>query len=110
MRPVKKDKFLRQRGNVFQIIRICCSKCGKEILIYQKDGTGFLHRLYLNRILAPENLASLQDIVSSVKGLEPLVCECKNVIGIPMLHREGRLAFRLIQGTFKKERYKGGVR
>lgn len=110
MRPVKKDKFLRKRDNVFQIIRICCAKCGKVTLIYQKDGRGSLRRLYLDRILAPESFSCLQDNAESVKQLKSLVCKCGNVIGIPMLHREGRLAFRLINGTFTKERHKGGLK
>ena len=108
MRAVKKDKYLRDRGNVFKILQMSCAKCGKEILLYQKDGRGILHRLYLNRILAPESLACLQDSVESASELERLICECGNIIGIPMQHWEGRVAFRLISGTFKKQQYKGG--
>jgi hypothetical protein len=110
MRSVKKDKFLRKRDNISQVIRICCAKCGKVILVYQKNGRGALRRLYSNRILTPENLSFLQDNVESVKQLKPLVCECKNVIGVPMLHWEGRLAFRLINGTFTKEQHKGELK
>ena len=108
MRTIKKDKYFRNRGNVFKILRLSCEKCGKEILLYQKDGRGILHRLYLNRILAPKHLACLQDSVESANELERLICECGNIIGIPMQHWEGRTAFRLINGTFKKQQYKGG--
>ncbi|MBI3337112.1 MAG: hypothetical protein HY005_00610 [Candidatus Staskawiczbacteria bacterium] len=106
MRQIKKDKYFRDRGRVFKILQISCAKCGKEVLLYQKDGRGGLKRLYLNRILAPENLALLQDTTESVKQMQLLKCECRNYIGIPMLHREGRLAFRLIYGSFTKHKEK----
>ncbi|MFH1968501.1 MAG: hypothetical protein ABIJ84_03890 [bacterium] len=106
MRAVKKDKYFRDRGNVFKILQLSCARCGKKILLYQKDGRGILHRLYLNRILAPENLACLQENVESASELERLICECGNIIGIPMQHWEGRVAFRLINGTFKKQQQK----
>ena len=104
MREIKKDKWFRDRQSTYVILGIRCSKCGEEVLLYQKDGRGNLKRLYLNRILAPENIASLQDRVESVKGLILLKCKCGSDIGIPMLHREGRLAFRLITGYFTKHK------
>ncbi|MDP3882941.1 MAG: hypothetical protein Q8Q48_02710 [Candidatus Staskawiczbacteria bacterium] len=58
--------------------------------------------------MAPENLAILQDSIESPKELERLVCECGSIIGIPMMHWEGRVAFRLIGGTLKKQQYKKG--
>ncbi len=104
MREIKKDKYFRDRQSTYVILGICCVQCKKEVLLYQKDGRGGLKRLYLNRILAPKTLASLQDVVESVKQLTLLKCECGNNIGIPMLHREGRLAFRLISGSFTKHK------
>ena len=106
MREIKKDKWFRDRQSTYVILGIGCAVCGKEVLLYQKDGRGSLKRLYLNRILVPENLASLQDTVQNVKQLVLLKCECGANIGIPMLHREGRLAFRLIPGSFTKKRMK----
>lgn len=102
MREIKKDKYFRDRGSTYVILSIRCVKCNKEVLLYQKDGRGGLKRLYLNRILTPENLASLQETVDSVKRMRMLKCECGTNIGIPMLHREGRLAFRLIPSSFTK--------
>ena len=104
MREIKKDKWFRDRQSTYVILGIRCSRCGEEVLLYQKDGRGNLKRLYLNRILAPENIASLQDRVESVKGLILLKCKCGSDICIPMLHREGRLAFRLIPGSFTKHK------
>ena len=104
MRKIKKDKWFRDRQSTYLVLHISCAKCGREILLYQKDGRGGLHRLYLNRILAPESLASLQNTISSVKQLSMLRCECGVNIGMPMLHREGRLAFRLINGSYTKRK------
>jgi len=106
MRAIKKDKYFRDKGGVFKILQISCAKCGKEVMLYQKDGRGALHRSYLNRILAPEHLASLQDKIKSQDQLEAIICECGNVIAKPMKHREGRIAFWLILGTYRKQLYK----
>lgn len=106
MREIKKDKYYRDRGKTFTILRIICVKCHKEVLLYQKDGRGSLLRLYLNRILAPESLASLQDTIKTIKDMHLLKCDCGNTIGIPMMHWEGRLAFKLIHGSFIKNKYR----
>lgn len=106
MRPIKKDKYFRDRQSTYVILGIVCAQCNREVLLYQKDGRGGLKRLYLNRILAPEALALLQDTIQTEKQLTMLKCECGADIGIPMLHREGRLAFRLIPGSFTKHKEK----
>ena len=107
MREIKKDKFWRDRGSVHIVMDIVCVNCNRSVIVYQKDGRGNLYRTYLNRIMAPESLARLQDNIFSVKQLRPLKCECGNMIGIPMHHWEGRLAFRLIHGAYQKRRHKG---
>ena len=107
MREIKKDKWFRDRESTYVVLSIGCAACGTEVLLYQKDGRGDLKRLYLNRILAPETLAVLQDTVSDEKQLTMLKCpKCAADIGIPMLHREGRLAFRLILGASSKNKVK----
>ncbi len=106
MRKVKKDRFLKDRGGTFQILDIVCAKCGEVVLVYQKDGKGTLYRTYLNRILAPEDWATLQDKVGTKDDLPNLTCQCSVLIGVPMLHWEGRLAFRLVPGSYKKQRHK----
>ena len=41
----------------------------------------------------------------TVKKMPKLVCpNCKTLLGIPMLHWEGRLAFRLIRGNWTKQK------
>jgi hypothetical protein len=103
MRPIKKDSYFRSRGSVCQKWRMSCVKCEADILVYQKDGRGPLKRAYLNRIMAPENLASLQDANLAETDLQALKCtSCGSLIGLPMLHWEGRLAFRLVVGSWRK--------
>lgn len=104
MRPIKKDSYFRSRGSVCTTWRITCAKCGAEMFLYQKDGRGPLKRAYLNRIRAPEHLAKLQDSDAAVGNLQALKCVvCRLLIGIPMRHWEGRLAFRLIPGSWQKK-------
>jgi hypothetical protein len=104
MRPIKKDSYFRSRGSVYRKWRIVCANCQTVAFDYQKDGRGPLKRAYLNRILAPESLAALQDQPLAANDLHALKCEsCGSVLGIPMLHWEGRLAFRLVPGQWGKK-------
>lgn len=109
---IKKDIFFREREKTAEMWDICCQACGSKVLLYQKDGRGKLHRCYLNRILDPPYYANLQDsaIENSKKGMPVLKCHnCNEILGYPMLHREGRLAFFLLQGKwkYKKSKVKG---
>ncbi|MDO8508641.1 MAG: hypothetical protein Q7S27_03065 [Nanoarchaeota archaeon] len=100
---IKKDKFFRERGSSAKIIKVQCIKCGDMLLTYQKDGPGWLKRCYLNRIISPENYHDLQfNKTLKEKDLGNLVCACGKVIGSPMKHKDGRLAFHLIRGNFKR--------
>lgn len=104
MRPIKKDSYFRSRGSICATWRIMCARCGAEAFVYQKDGRGILKRAYLNRIRAPEQLAQLQDHSLAVRNLQALKCfACGMLIGAPMRHREGRLAFKLLPGNWKKQ-------
>jgi ribosomal protein S27AE len=107
---MKKDKYLRVRGGTARMLDIHCAKCGAWILKYQKDGVGQLLRCYLNRIFAPPELAALQHnpTIREPKDMMNLVCpNCSTVIGTPMRHEDGRLAFRLMKGTYTKKIVKG---
>lgn len=107
---MKKDKYLRARGGWARIFDISCTTCGEWILRYQKDGIGKLLRCYLNRILAPDGRAALQHdpTIQEPKDMQNLVCpKCGTVIGSPMKHIDGRLAFRLIKGKYSKKISKG---
>lgn len=102
---IKKDKYLRERGGTAKIINVSCEKCGGLIFVYQKDGPGWLKRCYLNRIVSPEKYSLLQGnkMIKESKDLKNLVCSCGNIIGSPMKHKDGRLAYHLIRGNFQRK-------
>lgn len=100
---LKNDKFRKMRGGKAKVLNISCVKCGTLILKYQKDGDGSLHRTYLNRIIAPDKFVGLDSVFLFQKEMTNLVCEnCNNLIGTPMKHCDGRLAFRLVKGNYAK--------
>lgn len=107
MLKMKNDMHRKKRGGRAKIFDVYCSNCDSYILTYQKDGKGRLHRLYLNRILSPENIEKKQHKhYSSIKDISNLVCDSCNVtLAIPMLHHDGRFAYRLIQGSFYKKKH-----
>lgn len=102
---IKKDKYLVKRGGTAHIIQVICAKCEAVLLLYQKDGPGWLKRCYLNRILEPKKFSQLQydGKLNEPKDLPNLICECDNLIGVPMKHKDNRLAFRLERGSFKRK-------
>ena len=102
----KRDKFFRDRDSRAEWWKISCAQCGQGILLYQKDGRIKLLRCYLNRIFAPTKYARLQyDKTINVKKMPKLACsKCDILVGVPMLHREGRPAFRLIRGNWVKQK------
>jgi hypothetical protein len=76
-------------------------------MLYQKDGPGRLQRCYLNRIFDPPELEELQRrcVGASPKEVPALRCRhCDTLIGVPTRHNDGRLAFRLINGTVTKSK------
>jgi len=104
---MKSDRFRKVRGGTAKLLSVCCSKCGSHLLVYQKDGVGKLKRCYLDRIHAPPDLESLQrnPNVRVPRDLPPLACrQCGTLVGTPMIHHSGRLAFRLWPGAIEKKR------
>lgn len=102
---LKNDQYRRARGGHAAFLILACSTCQETLLLYQKDGEGALRRCYLNRIFAPARLALMQDDpdVHTPHDMPSLKCpRCLTIIGQPMRHHEGRLAYRLNEGTFKK--------
>jgi hypothetical protein len=98
----RKDKFFRARDSYAEWWKICCAQCGNGVLLYQKDGHGKLFRCYLNRIFAPTKYAELEgNEIMTKKKMPRLECQkCHTLLGMPMLHWEGRLAYRLIPGKW----------
>ena len=73
------------------------------IAMYQKDGAGSLRRLYLDRILSPRKLATLEN--RRLDEIPKLTCpKCKEDIGVPHIYKkEKRKAFRLYQDALAKK-------
>ena len=109
MNKIKKDRFYRSRGGSTQLLSIYCSQCGNHICNYQKDGTGNLHRMYLDRIVEtnPDFVIPNYQPNLAEKELPNLTCKCKNRIAVPMIYeKENRLAFRLLHGAIHKSKIK----
>ena len=89
---IKRDKYFIKKGGLTRILKIRCSKCERVLFLYQKDGPkgGWLKRCYLNRIISPNHF----------NPQNPL--KCCTLIGMPMIHKDGRPAYKLIKGTFKR--------
>lgn len=95
---LKKDKYLRERGGSAKIINVSCANCNKIIFVYQKDGPGWLKRCYLNRILSSN--------ISPLPSKGNLICSCGQILGSLSKHKDGRQAFFLIRGKFKRSNNK----
>ncbi|MBN1679743.1 MAG: hypothetical protein JW966_05590 [Anaerolineae bacterium] len=102
----KKTARSRQSKSGSSYLTVYCAACREPVLLYQKDGPGGLLRAYLDRILAPENLAALCATCDTKSDVPNLVCPaCGSVLGVPMVHGSGdRLAFRLVRGRFVKRK------
>ncbi|MFA7169569.1 MAG: hypothetical protein WC178_01815 [Candidatus Paceibacterota bacterium] len=101
--PLKRDKYKSARGGYSRLLDVCCRKCEKTVVIYQKDGPGALWRLYLDRIFSPAEMKNLQNF--NIKDVPPLKCpDCGEILGTPYIYaKEKRPAFRLFQNiTIKK--------
>ena len=105
----KKDKYATARGGNSHFLNLYCSRCGQHFALYQKDGHGSLIRLYLDRIFDPKELSELQFKSVEKRDMPNLKCsKCGSLIGTPMVYEfERRLAFRLIRGSFVKEKSEG---
>jgi len=68
---------------------------------------GWLKRCYLNRIVSPEEWSNLQNnpLIKEPKDLKNLICKCGSIIGSPMKHKDGRLAYKMIKGMFMRKNY-----
>lgn len=94
---IKHDKFQKIRGGKVKIDIISCSKCKSELFIYQKDGSGPIHRCYINRIIK---------VISAVENGNGLYCTCGEKIGTKIIHTDGRQAYAIIRTSINKKIYK----
>lgn len=99
----KKDRFARARKGPSKFLYIACGNCEEPSMVYQKDGSGRLLRLYSDRIVWPPEVAEQQADVtaSTIKEAGSLACgACSNVIGTPMIYEpENRPAYKIIPGS-----------
>ncbi|MFH1900988.1 MAG: hypothetical protein ABIK26_01905 [Candidatus Omnitrophota bacterium] len=98
----KKDKYKSARGGYSRLLNVCCRKCESIVVVYQKDGSGNLRRLYLDRIFSPDDMVGLQAL--SVDKVPALTCKkCSEVLGTPYIYvKEKRKAFKLYQDSVIK--------
>lgn len=103
---IKNDSFRKERGGSTEIYKISCSQCNTDLLVYQKDGKGSLHRCYLDRIAWPPTLVLLQQEIDIHKIPNMNCVNCRKLIATPIIYLpEKRLAYSMIPGSFKKEQY-----
>jgi hypothetical protein len=90
----KNDKFRKIRGGYTRLLKITCEKCGSLICLYQKDGSGNLRRMYIDRIIEPAVSISRKD----------LSCLKDHLLGAKIIYeKEKRPAFRLfVDSVIKK--------
>jgi hypothetical protein len=89
----KKDKFQKKRGGNSRVLDVRCEGCGTHLAYYQKDGSGLLKRMYVDRFIDgyPEG--------------EELTCSfCKRILGSLIDYKkESRPAYRLFVGAVSKK-------
>lgn len=106
---LRRDRYMSARGGTSSFYNIYCSHCRSWLLLYQKDGTGNIFRLYLDRIHAPESLVKLHKSDVKPKDHSGLTCNnCNTSIGVPMVYKpENRLAIRLVPGAIIRKKSDG---
>jgi len=97
-RPIfKNDKYKRAREGRTRLLETFCATCSASICLYQKDGSGGLRRMYLDRMLHSH---------VSLLG-KALVCSNGHILGMRVIYKkENRPAFRLIANAVGKKNAK----
>jgi hypothetical protein len=82
------------------MIEIQCTQCKAFIARYK--GSGEVDLLFLDSVIKPDSLADLKSF--SKADLPYLVCnECSRKLGKPTVDETGRLAYKMIKGSFRKK-------
>lgn len=94
----KQDIYTKNRGNYSELLNLYCRKCSHKIAQYQKDGSGNLLRIYVDRILENEELLDF-------KIDKKMICpNCQRLLGLGYLYpKEKRPAYILFQDTIIKK-------
>jgi len=88
-----------------RLFDLFCGQCGSHVVLYRKEGSGSLLRLYLDRILAPDKISGLKQTMKNSKTPSLSCSGCGRLIGVPM-GTKSRPAFRLIKGAFRRKEKK----
>jgi len=95
----KNDKYKKVRGGYSRLLAIACRECGEHICLYQKDGSGNLRRMYIDRIIDSKVVLSKKD----------LSCPKSHLLGVRVIYsKENRAAFRLFVDSVAKKIVKAG--
>lgn len=99
----KRDQFKDNRWTHSRIVNLHCRVCDNLFAIYQKDWPWNLRRLYMDRILYPENLVGLDK--KDIKRVNILTCSnCWEDIWTPYIYvKENRKAFKVYQDMIVKK-------
>lgn len=93
-----RDSSYKRRGGTAKWLLLSCGACKEDFSLYQKDGPGNLHRLYLDRLFDTEGNRPFRDLGKA--AISGLVCvECKELIASPMVYEKDdrpRVALRLV--------------
>ncbi|MBC8284017.1 MAG: hypothetical protein H8E32_09405 [Nitrospinae bacterium] len=82
------------------MIEIQCTQCKTFIARY--NGSGELDLLFLDTVIKPDSLAELKS--SNKEDIPLLVCrDCGRKLGKPATNKTGRLAYKMIKGSFRKK-------
>lgn len=91
---LKNDKYRKTRGGYSRLLELRCSHCNAFLCLYQKDGSGVLKRLYVDRIYNPTKTDDKKFICNN----------CNKVIGnLGIYKKEHRPAYMLIPGSISKK-------
>lgn len=102
-KPVlKKDKFTRIRSGESRLLDLHCRACDTVFAVYQKDGSGHLRRMYMDRIVSPDSLVGLQN--TNIDEIDPIRCSgCNVIVAMPYIYKkEKRNAFRVFRDSVIK--------
>ena len=82
------------------MIEIQCTQC--KAFIARLKGTGDVDFLFLDSVIKPDSLVQLKS--SSKTDLPLLNCiDCGSKLGKPIINEEGRLAYKMLKGAFRKK-------
>lgn len=78
------------------MLKLICTRCKSEVMLYQKDGPGPLLRCYFDRIHAPKQLVKLHE---ATKPPHELQCtNCHATLGKYSIYtKENRPVFVLLE-------------